>query len=193
MDRWVGKVAVVTGASSGIGAATTIDLVKAGLKVVGLARRVDKVEALRSKIPAVATGSLIARKCNVADEADVKATFASIIQQLGGVDVLVNVAGIFHKTTLCGTDDAALLRQTLDTNVMGIVYCTREAFQSMKSRGVAGHVILMNSVSGHILPFLLYLTSYNMYPASKHAVTALSETFRQEFIGEGTKVKITVS
>lgn len=192
MDRWVGKVAVVTGASAGIGAATAIGLVKAGLKVVGLARRVEMVEELRKEIPADAKGSLFAYKCDVSSETDIKAAFSWIIQKFGGVDVLVNNAGVFKSTTLSGTDDAVMLQQTLDTNVMGTVLCTRQAYQSMKKRGVAGHVFIVNSVAGHTVPFFPDFTSFNMYPASKYALTAITEVLRQEFISDGTKVKVTV-
>lgn len=194
MDRWVGKVAVVTGASAGIGAATVIGLVKAGLKVIGLARRVEKVEELRSKIPIDAKGSLFSYKCDLCSESNIEEAFAWTIEQFGGVDVLVNVAGIFEATTtLCAPHNSDVLRQTLDTNVMGTVLCTREAYNSMKSRGVAGHVIILNSVVGHKVPFFPHFKSYNMYPPSKHALTAITETLRQEFIFDGTQVKVTVT
>lgn len=192
MDRWLGKVAVVTGASAGIGAATTLGLVKVGLKVIGLARRVEKVEELRHQIPADAKGSLFSYKCDVSSEADIKAAFNWITENFGGVDVLVNNAGVFMSTTLSGTGDSELLKQTLDTNVMGTVLCTREAYQSMKSRGVAGHVFIVNSVVGHSVPFMPNFTSFNMYPASKYALTAITEILRQEFISDKSKVKVTV-
>lgn len=192
MDRWVGKVAVVTGASSGIGAATVLSLVKAGLKVIGLARRVDKIEELRRQIPKNAIGQLISRKCDVSSEENIKETFAWIITQFGGVDVLINNAGVLNQTSLSGTDNSDLVRQVLDVNVLGLVFCTREAYQSMKSRGVAGHVIHINSVAGHGVPFLVGAPSLNIYPPSKHAVTAIAEIHRQEFIADATKVKVTV-
>lgn len=68
MERWVGKVAVVTGASAGIGAAIAIDLSKAGMIVVGFARRVERIEELKALIPSSATGSLQAFKCDVLKE-----------------------------------------------------------------------------------------------------------------------------
>lgn len=193
MDRWVGKVAVVTGASSGIGAATAVSLAKAGLKVVGLARRTELVEKLKDQIPKNATGSLIARKCDLSNEEEIKETFAWIIKQYRGVDVLVNNAGILNPTSLSGTGNSDLVRQTLDVNVLGLVFCTREAYQNMKSRGVAGHVIHINSIVGHGIPFLVGNPSLNMYPPSKHAVTAITEVHRQEFIADDSKVKVTVN
>lgn len=193
MDRWVGKVAVVTGASSGIGAATAVGLVKAGLKVVGLARRVERVEELKKQIPRNATGLLFARKCDVSSEQEIKDTFAWIIEKFGGVDILVNNAGVLNQTSLSGAGDSALIRQTLDINILGLVFCTREAYQSMKSRGVAGHIIHINSFAGHGVPFLLGSPSLNIYPPSKYAVTAIAEVHRQEFLADASKVKVTVN
>lgn len=193
MDRWVGKVAVVTGASSGIGAATAVGLVKAGLKVVGLARRVERVEELKKQIPRNATGLLFARKCDVSSEQEIKDTFAWIIEKFGGVDILVNNAGVLNQTSLSGAGDSALIRQTLDINILGLVFCTREAYQSMKSRGVAGHIIHINSIVGHGVPFLLGSPSLNIYPPSKYAVTAIAEVHRQEFLADASKVKVTVN
>ena len=194
MNRWIGKVAVVTGASAGIGAAITIDLVNSGLIVVGLARRIERVEELKNKISATATGKLHAFKCDVANEEDVKTAFAWIIKNVGGVDILINNAGVFKSTTLLGPDNSIPIREVIDTNVMGIVWCTREAFQSIKQRDVDGHIVIINSMSGHRIPSTGgTISSFNIYPASKHAVTAITEVLRQELQTAGTKkTKITV-
>lgn len=194
MSRWSEKLAVVTGASSGIGAAICIELVNAGLKVVGLARRQERVEELKSKLPANLADKLFSFKCDISKEEDIKAAFAWIESTFGGVDVLVNNAGIVRSTNLVSPDNTTAIREVLDTNVMGVVLCTREAFQSMKSRNVDGHVILINSIVGHQVPFFAGIRpSSNIYSPSKYAVTAMTEVFRQEFQSEGTKIKITVS
>lgn len=193
MNRWNGKIAVVTGASSGIGSAVVVDLVNAGLKVIGFARRVERVDQLKSKVSSTATGELHSFKCDVSNEEDVLAAFAWVISKFGGVDVLVNNAGVMRlDTSLLTKNNTSAIRQVLDTNVMGVVYCTREAFQSMKSRGVAGHVILINSIGGHNVPNVPGITP-NIYSPSKFAVTAMTEVLRQEFQNEGTKIKVTVS
>ena len=75
MDRWQSKVAVVTGASSGIGAATVKDLIKAGLKVVGLARRHEKIIEIRKSLPENQQSNMYAMKCDVTDEHSVNETF----------------------------------------------------------------------------------------------------------------------
>ncbi|KAL9700628.1 hypothetical protein quinque_004069 [Culex quinquefasciatus] len=173
MDRWTGKVAVVTGASSGIGAAIAMSLASAGMVVVGLARRVERVEALRDDLEDDASRNrLHAVKCDVSNEEDILEAFRWSIAG--------NDAG--H------TGNPEILRQVMDINVMGLVLCSREAFQSMKKRSVDGHVVHINSISGHTVPNFAKL---NMYSASKFAVTALTETMRREFAAEGTKVKVT--
>lgn len=194
MNQWVGKVAVVTGASSGIGATIVVDLANAGMIVIGLARRKELVEELISKVQETETaGALHAFKCDVSKEEDILVAFNWIIEQFGGVDVLINNAGVMKPfTTLVSKDNTDAMRDVLDTNVLGVVLCTREAFQSMKNRNVAGHVILINSVGGHKVPTLPGIT-LNIYTPSKFAVTAITEVLRQEFRNEGTKIKVTVS
>ncbi|KAJ6637277.1 Farnesol dehydrogenase [Pseudolycoriella hygida] len=187
MERWVGKVAVVTGASAGIGAQIVLDLADAGLIVVGLARRLERVETLKSK----SKGKIHALQCDVTNEADILKAFKWIIDNLGGVDVLVNNAGILRGGNLIDPGNTALIKEVLDTNVMGVVQCTREAFQSMKSRNVDGHIIIINSVAGHQVPNMPGMGSLNIYSPSKHAVTAMTEVLRQEFQKIGTRVKIT--
>lgn len=93
MDRWVGRVAVVTGASSGIGAAICTELVKAGMIVCGLARRKDKVEQLRLSLFG-AEGQLNAVECDITSDQSVKQAFTWIEKTLGGIDLLVNNAGV---------------------------------------------------------------------------------------------------
>lgn len=164
------------------------------MTVIGLARRVERVEELKTKIPSTSTGDLHAFKCDLQKEDDVKAAFKWIEEKFGGVDVLVNNAGIITQANLVDLDNTEKLKSVIDTNILGVVYCTREAFQSMKKRNVDGHVITINSVAGHNVPYTVNTSfpSFNIYPATKFAVTAMTETYRQEFQREKTKVKITV-
>lgn len=193
MNRWIGKVAVVTGASAGIGAAITIDLVNAGCIVVGLARRKERVDELRSRLSPDAKGTLHSFQCDVSKEEDVLSAFAWIDWHLDGVDILINNAGILRTTNLVDAGNTQAIKDVLDTNVLGVVLCTREAFQSMKRRSVAGHIVMINSVSGHYVPYFAGTRdSMNIYQPSKHAVTAMIEVLRQEFHSHGTEIKITV-
>ncbi|PSN36751.1 hypothetical protein C0J52_23194 [Blattella germanica] len=99
MERWVGRVAVVTGASSGIGAAVAKELVKQGMKVVGVARRRERIEALRNEL-GDASGELYALHGDLSKEEQVADVFSWIKRHLGGIDVLVNSAGITGRSTL---------------------------------------------------------------------------------------------
>lgn len=194
MDRWIGKTAVVTGASSGIGAAICVDLIKAGVNVVGLARRKERIEALKEKIPASATGKLYAIKCDLTQESDIKSAFNWIEGNLGGTDILVNNAGIIKTMNLLDAENTTNLRETIDTNILAVAICSREAFQSMKKRGINGHIIHINSGAGHKIPYFVGLyPSFNIYPSTKFAVTAMTEVMRQELQSFGTKIKVTVS
>lgn len=190
MDRWIKKTAVVTGASSGIGAAIVIDLIKAGMVVVALARREDRLKDLVKCIPDSLKSNFYPMKCDVTVESDVTKVFKWVDANLGGVHVLVNNAGVLRNTQLVNKNNTEDIRSVIDTNVMGVVYCTREAFQSMKSRNVDGHIVIINSIAGH---FPLNLLNFNIYPASKYAITAMTETYRREFDLEDTNIKITVS
>ncbi|XP_023305096.2 farnesol dehydrogenase-like [Lucilia cuprina] len=192
MERWQNKVAVVTGASSGIGSAIVKDLLKAGVQVVGLARRKERVEELKESLPAEQKSLLTAIKCDVSNQQSVNEAFDEIIAKFGGVDILVNNAGCAKMGQLVSMD-VQDIQNVLQTNVMGIVYCTQRAFKSMKERNFDGHVVLINSVAGHnVFPGAMgNVPSTNIYSPSKFAVTAITEIYRQEFKGLGTKVKVT--
>uniref|UniRef100_A0A1B0FBK0 Dehydrogenase n=1 Tax=Glossina morsitans morsitans TaxID=37546 RepID=A0A1B0FBK0_GLOMM len=148
MERWHNKLAIVTGASAGIGAACTKALLSAGLRVIGLARREQKLEELKESLPQVQKSKFIPRKCDVSKEQDVLAAFEWSEKELGGVDVLLNNAGITRQTELVAPNNTEKIRQVIDTNVMGVLWCTREAFQRMHKRGNEGHILIINSLAG---------------------------------------------
>lgn len=109
MERWSGKVAVVTGSSSGIGAQIAIDLANAGVQVVGLARRVDRVEELRSRVKQEFRKNLHAHQCDVGNEDSVKSAFAWIEKNFEGIHILIHI-------------HTQLLKDVIDTNVWGVIY-----------------------------------------------------------------------
>ncbi|XP_023714657.1 farnesol dehydrogenase [Cryptotermes secundus] len=187
MERWSGRVAVVTGASAGIGEAIAEELVKKGLKVVGLARRVEKVQALEKSLKSE-KGKLYAIKCDVSKEPEVTEAFKWIKHNLGGVDILINNAGVASFNSL-SDGPVENWRKIFDLNVLGLSVCTKEALQSMKERGVDdGHIIHINSVAGHKDPTFVGI---QMYCASKHAVTALTEGLRRELVQQKSKIRVT--
>lgn len=194
MKRWENKIAVCTGASVGIGAVTTIDLIKSGMIVVALARRKEKIEDLKSKLSDDLKKKLYAVKCDVSNENEIIETFKWIDKNLGGISVLINNAGILRKATLLEENNSVPIREVIETNVFGLLNCTREAYLSMKKHSIDGHIININSLVGHKIPiFVGQLPSFNIYPASKYAVTAINEVLRQDLLDVNSKIKITVS
>ncbi|KAJ3651659.1 hypothetical protein Zmor_017684 [Zophobas morio] len=186
LDRWVGNVAVVTGASSGIGEAIAELLVGKGLIVVGLARRSELVEEKAKQLSGKA-GKLHAVKTDITKEEDIVNAFKWIEKNLGHVHILINNAGI-SKENLLRDGDAAAWKQTFDVNVMGLCIATREAVKIMSANNIKGHIIHINSVVGHkVIPF----PGINVYTASKYAVTALTETLRHELNAIDSKIKTT--
>ncbi|XP_025837670.1 farnesol dehydrogenase-like [Agrilus planipennis] len=186
MDRWVGKVAVVTGASAGIGASIVEKLVQKGIIVAGFARRKERVEELAKKLQG-AKGKLYAVKVDVSKEKEVIEGFNWVKKNLGPVHILINNAGIIRNNTLID-GNSQQWEEVLVTNVFGLCVVTREAIKSMKENNVDGHIIHINSRSGHRVP---NIPNINVYPASKHAVTALAETLRHEITRNNLKIKIT--
>ncbi|XP_072382677.1 farnesol dehydrogenase-like [Diabrotica undecimpunctata] len=188
MDRWVGKVAVVTGASSGIGAGIAKALVEKGVLVVGIARRIEKIEDL-SRTLTDQPGKLFALRCDVAKEDDILRSFRWIADNVGHIHILVNNAGLTRPTNLVegSTDD---WRRVFEVNVMALCICTREAIKIMRQKKIAGHIIHINSIAGHYVP-VMPKPNFNVYPASKFAVTALAESLRQELCYFKSPIKIT--
>jgi NAD(P)-dependent dehydrogenase (short-subunit alcohol dehydrogenase family) len=139
--RLQGRVAVVTGASSGVGEAAAIALAEAGMKVALAARSQDKLQALAGRLG----GDSLAQATDVTREADVEALFAATVERFGTVDLLVNCAGIADHTP---TVDLTLARwrEVLDTNLTSAFLCSREAFRIMKAKG-RGRIITIGSVS----------------------------------------------
>uniref|UniRef100_A0A182NY26 Uncharacterized protein n=1 Tax=Anopheles dirus TaxID=7168 RepID=A0A182NY26_9DIPT len=157
--------------------------------VVGLARRVERVEALRKELPDAVAQHLHAIRCDITREEDILSAFDQVEQRLGGVDVLINNAGIaIGGISLVTPGNTAQLRQVVNTNLVGLVLCSREAFLSMQKRSVDGHIVHINSVLGHSVPAF---QSFNIYSATKYGVTALTETMRQELRMVNSKTKVT--
>lgn len=193
MKRWAGKVAVVTGASASIGAAISRELVKAGMIVCALARRRDKVEKLRASLFDVA-GNLNCVECDITEEEDVKHAFGWIEATYGGVDLLVNNAGVITRCLLTEKNNTKDLYKIMETNIIGLCLCTREAIKSMKARDIFhGHIINVNSIFGHKVHQAVPGTRpiNGMYPASKYAVTAITECIRQELVYLESMIKVT--
>jgi len=167
-----GRTAVVTGASSGIGAATAARLAAEGFDVVVGARRMDRLESLAGSIGARAL------PLDVTDDASV-ATFAA---ELDRVDVLVNNAGGAFDAAPVADADLDSWARTYDVNVLGTVRLTKALLPALRSSG-RGDVVFVGSTAG--------LISYEggaSYTAAKHGVHTLAETLRLELNGEPVRV-----
>lgn len=187
MERWQGKIAVVTGASAGLGAAISEKLVEEGINVVGFARRKEKIEELAKNIKSKNGAKLHALKVDVTKEEEVVNAFKYISENIGTVSILINNAGIVQLTTLID-GDSNLWKKVLDTNVLGLCIATREAVKIMMENNIDGHIIHINSLAGHRVPKIPYT---NVYSASKYAVTSLAQTLVNELRSKGSKIKVT--
>lgn len=181
MERWVGKVAVVTGASAGIGAAIAISLAKSGMIVVGLARRKNRIEELKSKVIG-ASGQIHAYECDVTKPESVQNAFDWIEKTFGGVNVLVNNAGAATTPSILDEGSEVGIKQTIDLNLMGVIYCTKAAYKILVKTGDIGHIVNISSVAGHSIISMDPTSKpmMNVYGASKHALRVTSEVLRQE-------------
>ncbi|XP_010894841.1 dehydrogenase/reductase SDR family member 11 [Esox lucius] len=189
MDRWKDRVALVTGASVGIGAAICKALVRQGMKVVGCARNVEKIEKMAAEFQSAGyRGSLFPYKCDLSNEEEILSMFSAINAFHHGLDVCINNAGLAHPESLLNGKSNGW-RTMIDVNILALSICTREAYQSMKEKNVDdGHIININSMGGHCV---VQNADTHFYSATKHAVTALTEGLRQELREAKTHIRAT--
>ncbi|AKH41498.1 NAD(P)-dependent dehydrogenase (short-subunit alcohol dehydrogenase family) [Altererythrobacter atlanticus] len=142
-----GRVAVVTGASSGIGEACALVFVEKGAKVVLAARRADRLAKLVEKIEGMG-GEALAVATDVTDEAAVQNLFDSAMERFGSVDVLINNAGIADSTPV-DEMELDLWHKVIETNLTSAFLCSRAAFRVMKGQG-RGRIINIGSISARV-------------------------------------------
>ena len=184
MKQWQDKTALVTGASAGIGAAAATALVRAGMKVAVCARRLDRLESLAASLRD-APGELFSVQTDLRDIEQISGMFSKIRERWGGLDVLVNNAGLGHASPLM-SGDTEHWREMLEVNVLALCVCTREAIADMRARGDAGHVIHISSMASHRVP-----RGSGVYSATKYAVRSLTEGLRQELRAAESKIRVT--
>jgi len=173
------RVAVVTGASSGIGEATAVALADAGFGVVLAARRSDRIEALASRIG----GDALAVTCDVSDDAAAHSLIDRAKSELGRVDVLVNNAGVMLLGPITGADTEEW-RRMVGANLLGLMYCTHAALPVMQEQG-GGHIVNVSSVAGRTARL-----GFGVYNATKWGVVAFSESLRQEALHSNVRVTV---
>lgn len=177
-----GKVALVTGASSGIGAATALMLAGAGAKVGLAARRPDRLEALAARI-AAAGGEALALEMDVVDAGAVGVGVSALHAAWGPVDLLVNNAGIMPASDIdrFKTDE---WHRMVDVNIKGVLNVTAAVLPDMIARR-SGHIVNISSVAGRKV-----WAGLTVYSATKFAVAAFSEGLRME-VGRKHNIRVT--
>ncbi len=166
------KVVLITGASSGIGVGIAHELAKAGATVVLGARRNERLEAVAEEIR-VAGGKVMTRKVDVTDCADVAAFAEAARQKFGGIDVIVNNAGVMPLSLMASLKVEEWDRM-IDVNIKGVLYGVAAVLQEMTERG-SGHIINIASIGA-----LAVSPTAAVYCATKYAVRAISDGLRQE-------------
>jgi 3-oxoacyl-[acyl-carrier protein] reductase len=176
-----GKSAIVTGGTKGIGRAIAEALAREGMHVCISARDAGEIERAVSELGDAGEGTVTGAVCDVRDYDAVRALFEHAAGELGGVDVLVNNAGIgiFGRVEGMSPED---FRAVLETNLFGVFYCCREAIPLMKKLG-GGYIINISSLAGaNPHP---EMAAYN---ASKFGLNGFSEALMQEVRQDGIKV-----
>lgn len=175
-----GKVVIITGASSGIGAATALLLAARGAKVVLGARRVEALEAVAGQI-AAAGGNAVIAATDVTQRADMQHLVQLALARYGRLDVLINNAGIGPISlfdALCVEDWDAMI----DVNIKGVLYGIAAALPVFRAQG-SGHVVNVISTAG-----LRIVPQQGVYAATKNAVRTITEALRQE---AGAQLRVT--
>jgi NADP-dependent 3-hydroxy acid dehydrogenase YdfG len=177
-----GKVTVITGAGTGIGAATARDLAGAGARVVVAGRR---AAALAEQVAAItgAGGEAWSIPTDVRIYAEVEALVSGTVERYGRLDIFVANAAVADFGPI-DTADPALWSDVITTNVLGVLYAVRAALPQMKAQGT-GHIVIVSSGSGRVT-----YVGEPAYVASKHATVAFAECLRQEVAPLGIRVAV---
>jgi NADP-dependent 3-hydroxy acid dehydrogenase YdfG len=177
-----GKVALVTGASSGIGEATALALVAEGAFVALVARRADRLEKLLQRISKNG-GEAITIVADVSDESQTREMLHQAHDKWGRVDILVNNAGIMQLGLIDGANTAEW-RNMININFLGLMYATHAALPIMKAQG-GGHIVNISSTAG-----LEANVITAVYSATKFAVGTFTEVLRKE--NHSHKIRVTL-
>ncbi len=175
-----GKVALVTGASSGIGEATALALAEQGASVAVGARRTARLDTLCAKLTGQGSRTL-ALPLDVTDEDACRAAVHRTVDELGGLDIVVNNAGVMLLGPILDADTTDW-RRMIETNVLGLMYVTHAALPHLVAQG-GGDIVNVSSVAGRVARL-----GSGVYNASKWAVNAFSESLRQEVTERGVRV-----
>jgi NADP+-dependent farnesol dehydrogenase len=178
MEKWRGKIAVVTGGSSGIGAAVVKEFTDAGITTINIDR--DEPENKENYF-----------KCDISRLESIKETFKKIEEKFSQIHILINCAGVCYliNTIDTGDDISDKINNLININFTGLVHCTRAAIRLMNKSNDYAYIVNICSTCGYMVPSNFPIS---IYPSTKFAVRAFSETIRQEFItADNKKIRIT--
>ena len=172
-----GKVVIITGASSGIGAETARHLAALGCRLALAARAEDRLHALAAELP---TETLVTR-VDVTVHDDVRRMVQATIERFGRVDVLFANAGIYIPGKVAEGDPAAW-SNLMNVNIDGVLFCVHAVLEQMKAQG-SGDILVSSSISGFV-----DIDWEPVYSASKHAIVGFVHTLRRQVAGMGIRV-----
>jgi len=184
-ERWKGKVALVTGATTGIGEAMAHALGQLGMKVAVAGRRKERLDAVVKALQADGAEGL-ATPVDLRSEADIQRMFKDVHGKWGTVDVLINNAGLGYNGTMADAPTADW-KEVLDVNVLAFSICIREALKDMAGKQDAA-IVNISSIAGHRVP--PGARGNTFYAASKHAVKAITDGLRFELVNGNSKIKM---
>ncbi len=176
------RIALVTGASSGIGEATALALAQAGAKVAIAARRRDRLDALAKRLEALGAETLVL-EADLLDEHVAQRIVADTEEHFGRLDILVNNAGVMYLEPVAEAD-LGRWRRMLELNVLSLIASSQAALAGMRQRR-DGHIVNVSSTAGRIAN-----PNAAGYSATKFGVVAFSEALRREVCGDNIRVSI---
>jgi NADP-dependent 3-hydroxy acid dehydrogenase YdfG len=183
-----GTVALVTGASSGIGAATARQLAEAGASVALVARRKDRLEDLAAEIEK-AGGTALVMPADIADRIQAEAAIQQTVERFGRLDILVNNAGLMLLGPVVGAD-AEEWERMIEINVKGLLYTTRAALPHLLQAAEKGprrvaDIVNISSIAGRVA-----WNGYGVYSLTKFGVNGFTESLRQEVTQRHVRVGV---
>ena len=183
-----GTVALVTGASSGIGAATARQLAEAGASVALVARRKDRLEDLAAEIEK-AGGTALVMPADIADRIQAEAVIQQTVERFGRLDILVNNAGLMLLGPVVGAD-AEEWERMIEINVKGLLYTTRAALPHLLQAAEKGprrvaDIVNISSIAGRVA-----WNGYGVYSLTKFGVNGFTESLRQEVTQRHVRVGV---
>ncbi len=183
MRSFSGKKVFITGGSSGIGKATARELLRAGASVVIAARGVERLEAAVAELSSVGSGACYALPLDIGDKEAVAREVPKVIDLLGGLDLLINNAGIVRPGYLQDIEES-VFEEMMRVNYFGTVWVTRALLPHFIAQG-SGHICAVSSFAG-----LIGIFGYTAYAASKFAIAGFCDCLRQEMLGHGIGVSV---